>query len=58
MTQEKIKLPEGLDEAAEKIADDIAPNYPDISWDDCRERIIEGIKAGAVWMTKKMEGEK
>ena len=54
--QEKLQssLPEGLDEAAEKIADDIAPNYPDISWDDCRERIIEGIKAGAEWGRKQV----
>lgn len=39
----------GLDEAAEKIADQIVPLYPDISWDTCYEKIIEGIKAGAAW---------
>ena len=43
-------LPSNLDEAAEKIAWDIAPMYPDISWDTCFEKIKEGIKAGAEWM--------
>lgn len=43
-------LPSDLDEAAEKIAWDIAPMYPDISWDTCFEKIKEGIKAGAEWM--------
>lgn len=43
-------LPSNLDEAAEKIAWDIAPMYPDISWDKCFEKIKEGIKAGAEWM--------
>lgn len=43
-------LPSNLDEAAEKIACDIAPNHPDISWDNCFEKIKEGIKAGAEWM--------
>ena len=43
-------LPSNLDEAAEKIAWDIAPMYPDISWDNCFEKIKEGIKAGAEWL--------
>lgn len=36
----------GLDEQIEKIASDIAPKYPDISCDDCYDKIVEGIKAG------------
>lgn len=43
-------LPSDLDEAAEWIASDIAPDYPDISWDACYEKIKEGIKAGSEWM--------
>lgn len=42
--------PSNLDEAAERMASDIAPDYPDISWDTCYEKIKEGIKAGAEWM--------
>ena len=43
-------LPSNLDEAAEKIAWYIAPDHPDISWDNCFEKIKKGIKAGAEWM--------
>ena len=43
-------LPSNLDEAAEEIASDIAPTYPDVGWDECFEKIKEGIKAGAEWM--------
>lgn len=43
-------LPSNLDEAAEKIAWDIAPMHPDISWDTCFEKIKAGIKAGAEWL--------
>lgn len=46
----KSSLPSNLDEAAGKIAWDIAPMYPDISWDNCFEKIKKGIKAGAEWM--------
>lgn len=46
----KPELPANLDEAAERMASDIAPDYPDISWDTCYEKIKEGIKAGAEWM--------
>lgn len=42
-------LPSDLDEAAKKIADEIVPDYPDISWDTCYEKIVKGIKAGAEW---------
>lgn len=45
-------LPSNLDEAAEEIAWDIAPNHPDISWDNCFEKIKKGIKAGAEWMAE------
>lgn len=47
----KTTLPSELDEAAEKIASDIEPDYPDISADTCHKKIVEGIKAGAEWMT-------
>lgn len=47
---QQLSLPSNLDEATEKIASDIAPMYPDISWDSCFEKIKEGIKAGAEWM--------
>lgn len=43
-------LPSNLDEAAEEIASDIAPTHPDIGWNECFEKIKEGIKAGAEWM--------
>ena len=43
-------LPSNLDEAAESIASNIAPTHPDIGWDECFEKIVEGIKAGAEWM--------
>ena len=43
-------LPSNLNEAAEKIASDIAPTHPDIDWDECFEKIKDGIKAGAEWM--------
>ena len=39
-------LPSNLDEAAESIASDIAPTWPDIDWDCCFEKIKESIKAG------------
>ena len=39
-----------LDEAAEKLASDIAPTHPDIGWDECFEKIKEGIIAGTEWM--------
>lgn len=45
-----VNLPSNLDEAAEEIASDIAPKYPDIGWDECFEKIKDGIKAGAEWM--------
>lgn len=47
----KPSLPSNLDEAAEEIASDIAPKYPDIGWDECFEKIKDGIKAGAEWVT-------
>lgn len=43
-------LASDLDEAAEEIASNIAPTHPDIDWDECFEKIKEGIKAGAEWM--------
>jgi len=43
-------MPSNIDEAAEKIASDIAPTHPDIDWDECFEKIKDGIKAGAEWM--------
>lgn len=43
-------LPSNLDEATEEIASDIAPTHPDIDWDECFEKIKDGIKAGAEWM--------
>ena len=43
-------LSSDLDEAAEEIASDIAPTHPDIGWDECFEKIKDGIKAGAKWM--------
>ena len=49
--KEQPYLPEGLDEAVEKIASDIAPTYPDINWDDCFERIKKGVKAGVQWLS-------
>lgn len=48
--EDNHSLPSDLDEAAEKLASDIAPDYPDIGWDACFEKIKEGIKAGAKWM--------
>lgn len=48
-------LPSNLDEAAEQIASDIAPTHPDIGWDECFEKIKEGIKAGAGWMAGQFE---
>ena len=53
-------LPSNLDDAAEKIASDIAPTHPDIDWDECFEKIKDGIKAGAEWMAgqfQKIEGK-
>ncbi len=53
-------LPSNLDEATEEIAWDIAPMHPDISWDNCFEKIKDGIKAGAELMAgqfQKIEGE-
>ncbi len=46
----KPSLPSNLDEAAEEIASDIAPTHPDIGWNECFEKIKEGIKAGAELM--------
>ena len=46
----QLSLPSNLDEAAEEIASDIAPTHPDIDWDECFEKIKDGIKAGAEWM--------
>lgn len=51
------QLPDNLDEAAEKIVDKIMPQYPDISWDDCREKVIAGIIAGAEWVAGQMKQE-
>lgn len=48
--KEQPSLPSNLDEAAEEIASDIAPTHPDIGWDECFEKIKDGIKAGAEWM--------
>ena len=45
-------LPSNLDKAAEEIASDIAPTHPDIGWDECFEKIKDGIKAGAEWMAE------
>ena len=42
-------LPSGLDEAAIEIASDIAPTHPDIGFDECFEKIKDGIKAGVQW---------
>ena len=44
--------PKGLDEVAKEIASDIAPTHPDIGWDECFEKIEDGIKAGAKWMAE------
>ena len=43
-------VPSNIDEAAEEIASDIAPTHPDIDWDECFEKIKDGIKAGAEWI--------
>lgn len=45
-----ISLPANMDEAVEKIASDIAPTHPDIGWDECFEKIKNGIKSGVEWM--------
>lgn len=59
LTKECSSLPSNLDEAVERMASDIAPDYPDISWDTCYKKIKEGIKAGVEWMAgqfQKIEG--
>lgn len=55
LLKDQPSLPSGLDEAAEKIASDIVPKYPDINWDMCFEKIVEGVKAGAEWMASQGE---
>lgn len=46
----KPSLPSDLNEAAEEIASDIAPTHPDIGWDECFDKIKDGIKAGVEWV--------
>lgn len=50
LNYQKPSLPSNLDEAAEEIASDIAPTHPDIGWDECFEKIKDGIKSGVEWM--------
>ena len=52
VTVQETSLPTNMEEAVEKIASDIAPTYPDIGWDECFEKIKEGIKYGAKWMAE------
>lgn len=57
----QLELPEDLEEAAEHLASDIAPIYPDISFAARYERIKKSFIAGAKWdrnqmMEKAMEG--
>lgn len=42
---------EELNKIAERIADNIAPDYPDISFETCRDKIVDGVKAG--WLACK-----
>ena len=56
----KPSLPSNMEEAEGEIAWDIAPNHPDISWENCFRKIKDGIKAGAEWMAgqyEKIEGD-
>lgn len=45
---------EELNKVAEVIADNIAPDYPDVSFETCRDKIVEGVKEGWLACKKQM----